>query len=449
MIDALPRSTVSTVLRGNKLPRSEFVSVFVTACLTHGRQPPGKVAEATEQWLARWRALYAAGEPADDAPAAEPPAPVGSPRHLPLDVRVLVGRDADLATIDEATREPRENVVLVTGPAGVGKSAFAIRRAHQLIDDFPDGQLYVNLRGADGPLSTVDALGVLLAGLGVPEEACPPGEGRRTDLYRSLVAGRRMLVVLDNAVDTGQVRPLLATGTHCRTVVTSRNRMSGLVAREGARRLFLDVLSAEAACTLLTSIIGPEHVAGARAELEELAELCAYLPLALRLAAVKFIDRPEQGFTNFVASLRGTDNLCSLALDDDADTTVHAALDFSYRSLEPDAKRYFRMLGLADDEEFTVEEGATLAGISVAEAGRLTGLLASEHLVAAVCGSVFTMNRVLRAFARTMAGPADRASRRWRGEPHGLTPGHDRLRACHGDQRLDGEDHPVADAALA
>lgn len=452
---------MSTVLRGNKLPRSEFVSVFVTACLTHGKRPPDKIAEATEEWLASWRALYAAEgvnladtvdsmesvdsmdsvDTAETGPVVAAPKTGGSPRHLPLDVRVLVGRDAELASLDEV-----ENVVLISGPAGVGKSALAIRRAHQLTGEFPDGQLYVDLRGAHGPLATTDALGVLLAGLGVPANACPGDQQRRIDLYRSLIADRRMLVVLDNAFDAAQVRPLLATGANCRTIVTSRNRMSGLVAREGARRVFLDVLNAEDAGTLLTSIIGAEYLDGAGAELAELAELCAYLPLALRLAAVKFADRPEQGFKNFVAALRGTDMLCSLALDDDDDSTIWSALDFSYRTLDPEARRFFRTLGLAEEPEFTPEKGAALAGVTVAEAVRLIGILASEHLVAAGCGNRFTMNRVLWAFARTMA---DRVSRRWRGEPHVLTAGHDRLRPRNRDQRLDGEDHPVADAALA
>ncbi|MGW0206012.1 NB-ARC domain-containing protein [Streptomyces sp. NPDC003233] len=409
-VDALPRSTVSTVLRGNKLPRSEFVSAFVTACLVYGGQPPEKVAEETERWLAHWRVLYAAE--AREDPEAETPRgdrrtetpKVGSvPHHLPLDVRFLAGRGAMLKAADELVQRHRSSVFLVSGPVGVGKSAFAIRWAHRMVDDFPDGQLYVDLRDAYGPLDTEHALEVLLGGLGVHEVDCPADQWRRVERYRSLIAHRRMLVVLDNASDTDQVRPLLATGEHCRTIVTSRNRMSGLVAREAARRLTLDVLSPEAACTVLSAIIDREHLVNARAELEELAELCGYLPLVLRLAAVKFADRPGQGLKHFVRTMRDDSQLLSLALDGDRGSSIRAELEFSYRRLGVEAKRYFQKIGLLDDAGFTLERGAALAGIPLAEADRLTGVLESEHLVTEVGRRRFTMHRMLQAFARTKA----------------------------------------------
>ncbi|WP_432074137.1 NB-ARC domain-containing protein [Streptomyces wuyuanensis] len=409
-VDALPRSTVSTVLRGSKLPRSEFVSAFVTACLQYGGHPPEQVAEATERWLAHWRVLYAAqggegpeGETAQAAPVTEAPKGVSVPHHLPLDVRYLAGRGAMLKAADELAQRHRSSVFLVSGPVGVGKSAFAIRWAHRMTDDFPDGRLYVDLRGAHGPLDTEHALGVLLGGLGVHEDDCPAEPRRRVELYRSLIAHRRMLVVLDNASDTDQVRPLLATGAHCRTVVTSRNRMSGLVAREGARRLTLDVLSPEAACAVLCAVIDGEYLVNARAELEELAELCGYLPLVLRLAAVKFADRPGQGFRHFVRTMRDDSQLLSLALDGDRGSSIRAELEFSYRRLGLEAKRYFQRIGHLDDADFTLESGAALAGIPLAEADRLTGVLESEHLVTEVGRRRFTMHRVLQAFARTKA----------------------------------------------
>lgn len=408
-VDALPRSTVSTVLRGDKLPRSEFVSAFVTACLEYGGQSPERVAEATESWLARWRTLYAAGArdgaegeaPQADAVADAPKAGTVVPRHLPLDVRFLAGRGTELEVADELIlRRPGGSILLISGPAGVGKSAFAIRWAHHRIEDFPDGQLYVDLRCAQGPLDSEQALAKLLGGLGVPESDCPADPWRRVERYRSLLANRRMLIVLDNACDTEQVRPLLATGEHCRTVVTSRNRMSGLVAREAAQRLVLDVLAPEAACTVLRAVIDEEYLVGAHAELAELAELCGYLPLVLRLAAVKFSDRPGQGFKNFVRTMRDDSQLLSLALDGDHDSSLRAELEFSYRRLGLDARRYFRKIGLVDDDGFTLETGAALAGIPLAEADRLTGQLESEHLVAEVGSHEFTMHRVLQAFAR-------------------------------------------------
>lgn len=406
VVDALPRSTVSTVLRGSKLPRADFVSVFVTACLVHGRHSAEEVAEVTAHWLGHWRALYAAGDGADLVPIPDAPTPAVAPRQLPFDVSLLVGREADFAAAEAMARLPRrENVFLISGPAGVGKSAFAIRWAHRRLDGSPDGQLYVDLRSARGPHSTANAVGALLSGLGVAEADCPADPRRRVDLYRSLVADRRLLVVLDNARDAAQVRPLLATGPHCRTVITSRNRMSGLVAREGARRMFLGALRPEAARTLLTTVIGEEYLFGARAELAELAELCAYLPLVLRLAAVKFADRPEQGFRNFVRDLREGERLVSLALDDETDTSPAAALESSYCAVETDAQRHFRALGCAGQGEFTLEQAAALAGIPLSEAARLAGLLAAEHLVD-VRGDRIRLHRVLQAFARAKAGIA-------------------------------------------
>lgn len=367
-VDALPRSTVSTVLRGNKLPRSEFVSAFVTACLVYGGQPPERVAEATERWLAQWRVLYAAetGEGAEEEnspgdPATEPPKTGIVPRHLPLDVGFLAGRGPAFKAADELVRRRSSSVLHVSGPVGVGKSAFAIRWAQRMADDFPGGQLYVDLRGAHGPLDTEHVLGVLLGGLGVHEDDCPADPWRRVELYRSLIVHRRMLVVLDNASDTDQVRPLLATGEHCRTIVTSRNRMSGLVAREAAHRLTLEVLSPEAACAVLSAAIDGKHLVNARADLEELARLCGYLPLVLRLAAVKFADRPGQGFQHFVRTMRDDSQLLSLALDGDRGD-IRAELEFSYRRLGLEAKRYFRKIGLVDDAGFTLERGRRSPG---------------------------------------------------------------------------------------
>ncbi|MBO8184017.1 NB-ARC domain-containing protein [Streptomyces spirodelae] len=414
-VDALPRSTVSTILRGDKLPRSEFVSAFVTACLEYGGQPPEKVADLTEHWLSCWRALYAAGvregaqgSDARDDLTGEGPKERSVPRHLPPDVRLLADREGELRVAEERfRRQPGGSVFLVTGPVGVGKSAFAVRWAHRLAGDFPEGQLYVDLRGPAGPLNSEQALGVLLASLGVHEEDLPADPWWRMQRYRSLIASRRMLVVLDNACDAEQVRPLLATGEHCRTIVTSRNRMSGLVAREAAQRLVLDVLSSQAACSVLSAIIDEAYVADARAELEELAELCGHLPLVLRLAAVKFTDRPGQGFKTFVRTMRDGSRLLALALDGDSGNSIRAELEFSYRRLGLDAKRYFRKIGLVDPTGFTLETGAAVAGIPLAEADRLTEQLESEHLVTEIDGHRFAMPRVLQVFARGIDGRPD------------------------------------------
>ena len=257
--------------------------------------------------------LAAAAHPdpggAGDGPARAAPV---TPAQLPADVAGFAGRRRQLEALDAllAGEEGGGAGALVIsaldGTAGVGKTALAVHWAHRVGACFPDGQLYVNLQGwgADAPLSPLRALAHLLAGLGLAPEKVPVELEPAAATYRSLLSGRRVLVVLDNARDAGQVRPLLPGGAGCLVVVTSRDRLAGLVASHGAKRLTLDVLDPGEAVVLLESILGRDRVAAEPEAAADLAEACAFLPLALRIAGANLAGDPDQPLAAYAARLR-------------------------------------------------------------------------------------------------------------------------------------------------
>src|SRR5690606_22860222 len=228
------------------------------------------------------------------------------PRQLPAEVAGFTGRDAPLAALDGLLAEPGPTVpiAVVSGAAGVGKTALALRWAHRVAGRFPDGQLFLDLHGYDPrqPVEAEEALAVLLRGLGVAGSALPRGLDERAAAFRSRLAGRRVLVVLDNAHAAGQVRPLLPGSPTCAAVVTSRDDLAGLVARGGARRIALDVLDDTEAVTLLRALIG-DRVAADPAAALALARRCANLPLALRVAAELAAARPDLTIADLAADL--------------------------------------------------------------------------------------------------------------------------------------------------
>ena len=267
------------------------------------------------------------------------------PRELPADVGGFTGRAVELAELDlllpNAIQDegggPAGPVVIsaVSGTAGVGKTALAVRWAHRVAAAFPDGQLYVNLRGydPDRPVSAAEALAGFLRALGVAGQDIPLEEAERAARYRSLVAGRRLLVVLDNAASVEQVRPMLPGTESVMVVVTSRDSLAGLVARDGAHRLDLDLLPAADALALLRALIGG-RVEADPAAAETLAELCARLPLALRVAAELAASRPDAPLSALVSELSGEANRLEL-LDAGGDPrgTVAGVFSWSYRHL--------------------------------------------------------------------------------------------------------------------
>ncbi|HSK95699.1 MAG TPA: BTAD domain-containing putative transcriptional regulator, partial [Euzebyales bacterium] len=288
--------------------------------------------------------------PARDVGAAAAPVPA----QLPADLAEFTGRAEALAQLDtlspaaDAERPAAVKIAVITGPAGVGKTALAVHWAHRARKRFPDGQLHVDLQGyAPGPpLRPVRALARLLHGLGVEPDRIPVDMDTAAGMYRSLLAGRRVLVLLDNARDAGQVRTLLPGSPGCLVAITSRDRLAGLTATHGTSRLTLDTLSSAEAVTLLERIIGGDRAQAEPDTAADLAELCGRLPLALRIAAAHLACHPEWSIAGYVRRLRVGDQLGELAVDGDPHATVLGAFDCSYAVLEPDARRLFRLLGL-------------------------------------------------------------------------------------------------------
>ncbi len=338
------------------------------------------------------------------------------PRELPADVDAFTGRSAELAWLDAlipvATGGAAYGPVVisaVSGSAGAGKTALAMRWAHRVAEHFPDGQLYVNLRGYDPeqPVSAAEALAGFLRALGVTSRDIPVEEAERAARYRSLLAGRRMLVVLDNAAAEAQVRPLLPGKAGVLVLVTSRDSLPGLVARDGARRLELEVLPAPDAIALLRALIG-ERVDADPEAARTLAEQCARLPLALRVAAELTAARPQISLAALTAELACEEKRLDL-LDAGGDqrAAVTSVFSWSYCQLPAAAARMFRMLGLHPGPDFDCFAAAALAGTDTDEAGRLLAMLARAHLIQPVGSQHFGMHDLLRAYAARLAGADD------------------------------------------
>ncbi|MDA3628530.1 BTAD domain-containing putative transcriptional regulator [Saccharopolyspora sp. WRP15-2] len=336
-------------------------------------------------------------------PAELPPAPAG-----------FVGRRHELGELDRllAERERGSSLLAVlTGIAGVGKSALALTWAHRVEQEFPDGQLYASLRGYDSerePLSPGEALTSMLKALGVAAEAIPVELDDRAALYRSLLAKRRVLVLLDNARDSEQVRPLLPGSAESMVLVTSRRRLDGLVVRSGARVLPLETLPTEAAIELLDRARVPGKSASEPAAAAELAALCGGLPLALRIAAARLAANPARGVSDLVHELTDERNrLRALDIDDDADTSVRRAFDISYRSLHPVHAETFRLLGLVPGHTFTADAVAALCDTDPPSAQRRLRTLALAHLVVEPEPDRFAMHDLLRVYARDLLVECD------------------------------------------
>jgi tetratricopeptide (TPR) repeat protein/transcriptional regulator with XRE-family HTH domain len=361
-------------------------------------------------------ALTADPAPPDAVPRQPPAADLGQPlavhaepHELPAAVRHFTGRAAELDKLSKLAARggvPALVICAVGGTAGVGKTALAVRWAHQVAERFPDGQLFVNLRGyAPGePVAAADALAGLLRTLGVPAQEIPDDTEDRARLYRSRLAGRRVLVLLDNARDGEQVRPLLPGDPGCVAVVTSRDALAGLVAADGARRLDLDVLPQGDAVALLRSLIGDRADQDPMA-VAALARLCARLPLALRIAAELAAARKAVPLADLVAELR-EDGLDLLdAGEDRAD--VRAVFSWSYRQLPEHVARAFAVIGLHPGAELDVYAAAGLTGTTPAQARRMLGRLHQASLLQAVGPGRYSLHDLLRAYAREQAATRD------------------------------------------
>jgi Domain of unknown function (DUF4062)/NB-ARC domain len=362
------------------------------------------------------------------------------PRQLPAAVPYFAGRTAELTALTGLLRSRADvggSVVIsaIGGTAGVGKTALAVHWAYQIADRFPDGQLYVNLRGFDpagAAMEPADAVRrFLVDGLNVPPERIPADLDAQAALYRSQLAGRRMLVVLDNARDTAQVRPLLPGAPTCLALITSRNQLTGLIAVEGAQPISLDVFTPDEARQLLTRRVGAERVAADSEAAAEIISGCARLPLALALVAARVAVRPNVELHEVANELSDTHQRWETLTGDDPASDLRAVFSWSYDALAPAAARLFRLLGLHPGPDISTPAAASLAALSLAQVRLLLAELARANLLLEHAPSRYTFHDLLRAYAASRArddAPQPNLA------PHTATRVH---RATANDQALD------------
>ncbi|MEV4218703.1 tetratricopeptide repeat protein [Nonomuraea sp. NPDC049725] len=339
------------------------------------------------------------------AAAQGTPAPLTAPRQLPAEPRYFTGRDLELAVLDASTTQ----ICVLTGAGGIGKTWLALHWAHQRLDRFPDGQLFADLRGFSPdsrPLAATSVLRGFLGALGVPSEQLPADVHAQAALYRSLVAGRRMLVVLDNAADTDQVVPLLPGSASCGVLVTSRSRLSGLLIAYGARPLALRMISDAEARELLVIRLGAERLAEDPEAVAELLTRCGGLPLALSIVA----GRPGLSLTALVAELRET-GLSGFAEGDRA-TSLPAVLSWSYDRLTEAQAHALALLSLAPGTDLAPYGAANLLGSTTAETTTLLRELEHASLVERDEQGRYRMHDLIRQHAAERAKAELRADER-------------------------------------
>jgi DNA-binding SARP family transcriptional activator/tetratricopeptide (TPR) repeat protein len=349
------------------------------------------------------------GEPLGDG--REPSRPV-RPAQLPSDLAAFAGRGDELDRLDTLLSGNATAVVIwaIAGTAGVGKTALAVHWAHRVSERFPDGQLYANLRGFDPTGRTSSATEVIRAfldALGVTPQRIPTGLDAQIGLYRSLVAGKRILVLLDNARDSEQVRPLLPGTPGCLVLVTSRNQLTGLVAVDGAQPLALDLLTTDEARRLLAARLGHDRVAAEPEAVDDLIALCARLPLALAIAAAHAAAGPALSLAELAAELRHTRSTLDTLSGDDPATDLRAVFSWSHNALRPAAARLFRLLGLHPGPDIGMPAAASLAGVPLAEARQYLTQLVGAHLLTERAPGRYAFHDLLRAYATELGESQD------------------------------------------
>jgi len=338
------------------------------------------------------------------------------PRQLPPEVAAFTGRVREVANLDALLLGPGgpTTIAVISGTAGAGKSSLALHWARRTADRFPDGQFWVNLRGYDHrpAMTSGQALTLFLRALGVPGGTIPPDVEGQSALYRSLMDGRRTLVVVDNASAAEQVRPLLPGGPGNVVVVTSRNQLTGLVAVEGAHTVALDLFTAGEGRELLTRRLGAERVLAEPAAVREIVARCAGLPLALALAAARAAQRPASPLAALAEQLRAARDGLDEFASPDAATDVRAVFHCSYRTLSEPAARLFRLLGLHPGPDLAGDALASLAGAPPAEVRPALAELVAAHLVTEHVEGRWTLHDLLRAYATELVHAHDGAAER-------------------------------------
>lgn len=415
-----PRSTVHSYVAGTHLPAANVLDRMVIAL--------GATAAEQQGWGEAWFRVateHGRNGHAGHRHASNGHAVIGHgsngpvPHQLLPDIEGFRGRAAELADLDRCAAaatgpEPALVIAAVAGTGGVGKTALVARWGHRVAAAFPDGQLWVNLRGydRDQPLSAASALAGFLRALGVPDRDIPADLAERAALYRSVLAERRVLVVLDNARDTEHARLLLPGTAGCLLVVTSRDSLTGLIARHGARRIEVDVLPELDARALLTRLLGDRSRRQPEAT-TALVQRCGRLPLALRIAAELALRRTGVPLAELADELADEHRLLDL-LDAGGDqrTSVRGVLSWSYKHCPPALARAFRLLGLVPGADLDTDAAAALFDTPAEEAGRLLAALSSAHLVVEATAGRYSQHDLLRAWAAERSTAVDAPEQR-------------------------------------
>ena len=357
------------------------------------------------------------GDPALDMPATglalvrTPPKPVHAPAHLPVAPAVFVGRAEQCA---EALK-PLPTPVLVHGPAGVGKTAFALHVAHRLKDRFPDGQLYAAFGGSDlchAGRETADVLAQFLEALGIDPARIPADPSARACLYRSLLAGRRVLLVLDDARSADQVRLLLPASPGCLALVTTRSRLLGLLVTHQARSIMLAPFDTQEAHEYLAHTIGSQRTDAEPEPTARIAAACAGLPLALAVAGARAADSPHSPLAKIAHRLESSDGLDAFVLGHDPAVDVRAAFFSSYQALEAWPARLFRLLSVHPGPHVVSEAAAALLGVSTSHVTAALRELAAVHLLTEPEPGRYTLHALLRVYAAELSAQYDSAQAR-------------------------------------
>ncbi|SDN37877.1 AfsR/SARP family transcriptional regulator [Allokutzneria albata] len=356
------------------------------------------------------------GSAAVAAPVAEAAAPAKVvPQQLPADIADFVGR----RELIELLVHERPRLAVLSGPPGVGKTALSVRVAHQLKQHFPDGQLFANFHGYSSGTapSTGQVLARFLRALGVAPEKVPLEVPEQSAMLRDQLAGRKVLMVLDNVANADQVRTFLPEERGCTVLVSSRDTLREL-ADDGAVLESLDVLAADEAQSLLSDLLGTQRFADDRSSGVELADLCGNLPLALRIAGANLAGQSRTALSEYVRQLRDGDRLAVLAVDEDEQAAVRATFALSYTSLSPELRRFFRALALQPGPDVTVHTAAALAGVAAEHAADLLDRLVSASLVHEHVSGRYQFHDLVRLFAQQQStvedAAADRAAARER-----------------------------------
>jgi DNA-binding SARP family transcriptional activator/tetratricopeptide (TPR) repeat protein len=353
--------------------------------------------------------------PAAATVPARPAAPVVRPAQLPADLPAFTGRRGELARLNSlltarTQRGPAVVITAIDGMAGIGKTALAVHWAHRVVDQFPDGQLYANLRGF-GPSSAVmaagEALRAFLDALGVAPQRIPDSLEAQAGLFRSLLNGRRVLVLLDNARDVEQVRPLLPASPGCLVVVTSRNELTGLVTSHDAGLLTVEPFSADEARDALARRLGADRLAAEPDAVRDIVESCAGLPLATAIVAARATVYRDVPVAVIASELRNARTRLDALSAHDTTTDVRAVFSWSYQRLSSDAMRLFRLLAVHGGPDFSAPVAASLAGLPATYVRPLLRELTSARLISEHRPGRFVSHDLLRVYAAELSAATD------------------------------------------